>query len=60
MVQGNYKGFTQREILQTKEARQAQVMLGNPSEKDLQGLVSSNMIENCPFSSSDVTNAKVM
>ena len=35
-------------------------MLGSPSEKDLQGLVSSNMIVNCPFSLSDVTNAKIM
>ena len=35
-------------------------MLGSPSEKDLQGLVSSNMIVNCPFSLSDVTNAKII
>ena len=35
-------------------------MLGSPSKKDLQGLVSGNMIMNCPFSSSDVTNAKIM
>jgi hypothetical protein len=35
-------------------------MLGSPSKKDLQGLVSGNMIANCPFSLSDVTNAKIM
>ena len=34
-------------------------MLGNPSKKDLQGLVSGNMIENFPFALSDVTNTKV-
>ena len=35
-------------------------MLGSPSKKDLQGLVSGNMITNCPFSLSDVTNAKIL
>ena len=35
-------------------------MLGSPSKKDLQGLVSGNMIANCPFSLSDVTNTKIM
>ena len=35
-------------------------MLKSPSKKDLQGLVSGNMIVNCPFSSSDVTNTKIM
>ena len=60
MVRGNYKGFPRQEILQAKEAHQAQAMLGNPSMKDLQGLVSSNMIQNCPFSLSDITNAKIM
>ncbi len=37
-----------------------QTMLGSPSEKDLQGLVSSNMIENCPFTSTDISNAKAI
>ena len=31
-----------------------------PSEKDYQGMVSSNMIENCPISTSDVSNAHVI
>ena len=56
MVCGNYEGFTRREILQTKETCRAQVMLGSPSKKDLQGLVSGNMIASFPFSLSDVTN----
>ena len=59
-VHGNYEGFTQQEILQAKEARQVQAMLRSPSKKDLQGLVSGNMIANCPFSLSDVTNTKIM
>ena len=55
-VRGNYEGYTRREILKAKEARCAQTMLGSPSKKDLQGLVSSNMIENCPFTSTDISN----
>jgi hypothetical protein len=35
-------------------------MLGNPSEKDYQGLVSRNLINNCPFSSSNVSNARAI
>ena len=60
-VRRNYEGYTRREILKAKEARCAQTMLGSPSKKDLQGLlVSSNMIENCPFTLTDISNAKVI
>ena len=34
MVQGNYEGYTKREVLKAKEARRAQAIMGNPSEKD--------------------------
>ena len=57
-VRGNYEGYTRREVLQAKAARRGQAMIGNPSEKDFKGLVSSNMIANCPFSQNDVTNAR--
>jgi hypothetical protein len=59
-VHGKYKRHTKREILKAKEARRAQAMLGNPSEKDYQGMVRSNLIANCPFSLSDVTNAQAI
>ncbi len=56
----NYKGYTKQEVLQAKEARRGQAMLGNPSEKDYQGLVSRNLINNCPISLSDVSNARAI
>jgi hypothetical protein len=59
-VRGNYEGYTKQEILQAKEARQEQAMLGNPSEKDYQGLVSRNLINNCPFSASDESNTQAI
>ena len=33
-------------------------MIGIPSEKDYGGMVSSNMIKNCPIDSTDVSNAR--
>jgi hypothetical protein len=36
-VHGNYEGYTKQEVLQAKEARRGQAMLGNPSEKDYLG-----------------------
>jgi hypothetical protein len=59
-VRGNYEGYTKREVLRAKKARRGQALLGNPSEKDYQGMVSSNMIKNCPISTSDVSNARAI
>jgi hypothetical protein len=59
-VRGNYEGYTKQEVLQAKEARRGQAMLGNPSEKDYQGLVSGNLINNCPISSSNMSNARAI
>jgi hypothetical protein len=59
-VRGNYKGYTKREVLKAKEARRAQAMMGNPSKADYKGVVSHNLIPNCPVTSSDITNAKAI
>jgi hypothetical protein len=59
-VHGNYEGYTKREVLRGKEEHRGQALLGNPSKKDYQGMVSSNMIENCPILISDVSNARAI
>jgi hypothetical protein len=56
-VRGNYEGFTKQEVIKAQEAREAQAMLGNPSEKEFQGLVSGNLIPNCPIACADISNA---
>jgi hypothetical protein len=56
-VHGNYEGYTKREVTQAKEARRAQAMMENPSEKHYKGMVSSNLIENSPINLQDVANA---
>ncbi len=59
-VCANYKGYTKREVLQTKKACCAQAMIGNPIKKDYRGMISSNLITNCSISLSNVTNAQAI
>ena len=59
-VRGNYEGYTKREVLKAKEARRAQAMMGNPSEKDYKTMVSNNLIPECPVTTSDITNARAI
>jgi hypothetical protein len=56
-MQENYKGYTKREVLKAKKGHQGQAMIGNPSKGDYRGLVSSNMISNCPIATTNITNA---
>ena len=56
----NYEGFTKKDIKAAKAARKLQGMIGSPSEKDYGGMVSSNMIKNCPVDSTNVSNARVI
>ncbi len=58
MVRHNYEGFTKKEVLQAKEARCAMGLLGNPSESKFMGMVSNNMITNCPVTTTAITNAR--
>ena len=59
-VRGNYEGYTKRKVLKAKEARRAQAMMGNPSEKDYKTMVSNNLIPECPITSTDITNARAI
>jgi hypothetical protein len=58
MVPQNYEGFTKKEVLQAKEARRAMGSIGNPSENDFKGMVSNNMIMNCPITTTAIANAR--
>jgi hypothetical protein len=54
----NYEGYTKREVLKAKKAHQGQALIRNPSKKNYHNMVSSNLIANCPFLMSDITNAR--
>ena len=60
MVRGNYEGHTKKDVMQAKEAGRMQAMIGNPSEKDFKGMVSGNMIRNCPVTTTDINNARAI
>jgi hypothetical protein len=59
-VRGNYEGHTKKDVLQAKEAWRAQAMIGNPSKGDFKGMVSRNLIKNCPVTTTDITNARAI
>ena len=59
-VQGNYEGFRKNEILRAKQARWAQAMMGNPSKKDYKEAVSNHLISNCPITTANITNSRVI
>ena len=54
----NLEGYTRHEIEKAKEARRLQGMIGNPTEKELEGMVREKLIANCPVTVLDVHNAK--
>jgi hypothetical protein len=55
-VRGNLEGYTRHEIEKAKEARRLQGMIGNPTEKELMGMVREKLIDNCPVTVQDVHN----
>ncbi len=57
-VRGNYEVHTKKEVTRAKEARHAQAMMGNPSKKDFKGMVSNNMVPNCPIDCHDIANQR--
>jgi hypothetical protein len=57
-VQGNYKGYTKKDVLKKpKEAHRAQGMIGNPNKKDYKRMVSGNRITNCPVTTTNISKA---
>jgi hypothetical protein len=56
-VRSNYERRTKRDVLQAKEAQRVQAMIRNPSKGDFKGMVSRNLIKNCPVTTTDITNA---
>jgi hypothetical protein len=57
MVRGNMEGYTQREVEDARAVREAQAMLGHPTNRDFLGMIRSGMILNCPVTPSAVQNA---
>ena len=56
-VQGNMKGFTKREVKEAQKAREAQAMLGHPTNRNFLGMVHGGMISNCTVTVNAEKNA---
>ena len=54
----NYEGFTKKEVLQAKKARQSMGLVGNPNKNNFKGMVSNNMTTNSPITTTAITNAQ--
>ncbi len=51
------EGFTKREVEEARRAREAQRMLGHPTNCNFLGMVCGGMISNCPVTPTAVQNA---
>jgi hypothetical protein len=51
------EGFTKREVEEAKAAREAQAMLGHPTDREFLGMVRSHMINNCNVTNTAIHNA---
>ena len=54
------EGYTRREIEETREAREAQGMMGHPTDCEFLGLVRANLISNCPVLVAAVNNVNAI
>jgi hypothetical protein len=59
-VRGNMEGFTRREVEEARAAREAQGMVGHPTDRDFLGMVRANYIMNCPVTESAMKNANLI
>ena len=59
-VEKKYKVLTSYKIKRDYAAYKALGYLGNPTVGDFDKLVHANQIKNCPITSKDITNAKVI
>jgi hypothetical protein len=56
-VQENLKKYTRHKIKKAQQARRLQGMIGNPTERELAGMVREKLIAICPVTMQDVHNA---
>jgi hypothetical protein len=56
-IRGKMEGFTKQEVEEAKAAREAQKMLGHPTNHKFLGMVRSNMVANCDVTESAIKNA---
>ena len=53
----NYEGFTKKQVQCATLARRIIGMIGTPTEREYQGLVHQNLLQDCPITPSAITTA---
>ena len=53
-IQGNYEGFTKKQVQKAVEARRLKVIIGSTSKSDFEELVHHKMIKNFPVMTDDI------
>ncbi|KAL7503385.1 hypothetical protein ACHAXN_001183 [Cyclotella atomus] len=48
-IRERYEGYTKQEIEAARSAREAQAMMGHPTDREFRNMVRTNMIQNCPI-----------
>jgi hypothetical protein len=48
-IRERYEGYTKREVMAARSAREAQAMMGHPTDREFRNMVRTNMIQNCPI-----------
>jgi hypothetical protein len=59
-IRGNMEGFPKQEVDKARAAREAQAMVGYPTDRNFLGMVRANMIPNCPITPTAGKNANVI
>ena len=54
------EGFSKKQIVQAKTARDFQTKVGHPSTQDLKSVIKLNLIANCPVTTEDVDRAETI
>ena len=56
-IKENIKRYTKQAVDGAVKARCLQGMMGHPSQRDFANLVHDQLVQNCPITTNDVTNA---
>ena len=56
-INENIEGYTKQAVDGTIKAQHLQGMMGHPSQHDFANLVCDQLVQNCPITTNDVTNA---
>ena len=55
-----FEGYTKQEVEKSKLTRDLQGMVGHPIDRKYKDMVTKKLLQNCPITTHDITNADYM